>query len=153
MSDKDIQVILRKFLSETSTLSMATVDSKGLPHACNLNFVHDDRLNLYFISSPESAHSRHITKQPHVAATAYSKFGKPDDIHGVQIHGSVEAIKPDDFRVIWAMYCSKFPYAHELEFRARAEQFYRLRPSWFRWIDNAVRFGFKIESDWDGEIT
>ncbi|MDX1565873.1 MAG: pyridoxamine 5'-phosphate oxidase family protein, partial [Phycisphaeraceae bacterium] len=53
-------------LAESTTCCLATVGPQGRPHAANLNFVHRDKLELIFISSPQSAHIRHLDLQPAV---------------------------------------------------------------------------------------
>ena len=136
---------LYDLLHVCSTLALATVDPAGLPHAANLNFVADDELAIYWLSSPESAHSRHIAQQPVVAATAHPPFDRPADIRGIQLHGRAEITPPDRFDALWHAFCEKFPYAAEMEQRARTQRFYQLRPTWARLIDNAIHFGFKQE--------
>lgn len=148
MSSEKLLPILRGLFSRVSTMSLATVDDHGGPHACNVNYVADDACNLYFISHPDSAHSVHIAARPDVAGTVYAPFDKPSQILGVQFRGVCEATDPADFDRIWALYCGKFSYAPQLEERARAERFYRVSPTWFRTIDNSVHFGFRLESKW-----
>ena len=138
--------ILRAFLADASTLGLATTDADGKPHAANLNFVEDADLNLFWVSNPESAHSRHVAARPDTAVTVYTPFERPDRIRGLQLHGRCEAV--DDFDTAWARFCAKFPYATAFEAAAREETFYRFTPSWLRWIDNTVRFRFRMETEW-----
>jgi len=145
---EDLPDLLRRFAAEVPTLSLATADDAGRPHAANLNFAADDALDLFFLSKPTSAHAVHLNTRPEVAATAYAPFESPEQIRGMQIHGRCEAADPADFEATWQIFCAKFPYARDMESRARGESFYRLRPRWIRWIDNRVSFGFKIETPW-----
>ena len=147
MTASDLQSTLRRFFTEAPTLSLATVDDAGHPHAANVNFTADDDLNLYFLSSPDSAHSRHIARCPQIAATCYAEFTDARDIRGAQLRGLCTATDPADFDAHWARFCAKFPYAAEYEAHARAERFYHIHPTWARWIDNRVHFGFKMEMD------
>jgi len=148
MSDDQIQPILRDLLTRVPTMALATVDEHGKPHACNLNFVADDACNLYYVSHPDVAHSRHIAERPDVAGAVYPQFNGPAEIRGAQFHGVCRASDPADFDTIWPMYLAKFPYATQFEERVRAERFYCVSPTWFRTIDNSVHFGFRVESDW-----
>lgn len=135
-------------LRDSATLGLATVDERGEPWAVNVNFVFDDALDLYFISSPDSAHAHHIVARPLVAAAAYAPFHDTASIRGVQLRGSCTLTDPTDMPRLWAMLCDRFPAARALEHRLATERFYRIRPNWFRVIDNTVRFGFKQESRW-----
>ncbi|MEX2672626.1 MAG: pyridoxamine 5'-phosphate oxidase family protein [Phycisphaeraceae bacterium] len=136
---------LRRLLEQATTLSLATVDAADQPHAANVNFVGDEQLNLYWLSSPDSAHSQHLAGHPRVAATAYPPFADPAEIRGVQLHGHAVLVSADRFELLWTRFCEKFPYATGMEERARSQRFYQLTPHWARLIDNSVRFGFKQE--------
>jgi uncharacterized protein YhbP (UPF0306 family) len=144
----DLAQKLRALLAEASTLALATVDPAGHPHAANLNFVADERASLYFISHPDSDHSRHVAADPRIAAALYPPFSALNQIRGVQLRGDCRLTDLADFDRIWSLYVAKFPYGASLEQRARAERFYVVHPNWVRVIDNSVRFGFKIEANW-----
>lgn len=148
MTHDEIVERLRAFCASASTLGVATVDEDGRPHAANVNFVADDEMNLYFISDPECDHARHIARQPLVAGTAYLPFDRVVQIRGIQLRGRCDVVPDVDFDRVWSMFVRRFPYASEFESRARAERFYRITPSWFRMIDNSVRFGHKWETGW-----
>jgi len=152
MDGKHLHKTLLAFFQDASTLSLATVDDDGAPHAANVNFVADEDLNLYWVSHPDAAHSRHIAARPHVAITAYVPFDKPSEIRGLQAHGDAAPIAKDEFNRVFELFCQRFTYAVSFERRIREEQFYRMTPTWVRWIDHAVNFGFKVESDWPKEI-
>ena len=111
----DLPAILRTFLAAEATLSLATVDERGRPHAANVNFVADDRLDLYWVSSPDSAHSRHLERRPDVAVTCYARFRGPDELRGVQIHGRATPRAAEEFEPNWARFTAKFPYATQFE--------------------------------------
>lgn len=144
-----LATVVRDFLDEVPTVSLATVAADGRPHAANLNFVSDDNLCLTFLSRPTSAHARHIGRQPLVAVTAYAPFTCAAEIRGVQIHGACALLPASDFDATWATFCAKHPDAVGFEEMVRREErFYRVRPSWLRWIDNGVQFGFKAETAW-----
>ena len=148
MHEIDIAQTLREFLGSHSTMSLATVDEAGLPHAANVYFAPDEQLGLYFVSHPGSAHSRHIERHSHVAATVYEPVTMWQRIRGVQLHGHAALIDPGEFAMVWKTYLDKFPHIGEIESTVRAQQFYVIRPTWFRWIDNAVKFGFRVETSW-----
>jgi len=143
---------LHKFLGKWKTACLATVDEAAAPHAANIQYAHDradDRLRLYFVSSPESAHSRHIAGNAVVAVTIYAHVRRPDHIHGLQIHGRCAVVaKPsaawDD---AWRVYSAKYPFVKVPPLRNRfmAESFYCVTPTWVRFIDNRRGFGFKQE--------
>ena len=148
MTDLSIGEAIRPCLQSVSTLSLATVGPEGRPHSVNLYFAPDDGLNLYFVSDPGSWHSRHLVHEPCVSGTVYPPVKMWQQIRGVQFHGECGPIDEGDWGRVWGVYLEKFPHIAEVEEMVRSQRFYVIRPSWFRWIDNAVKFGFKIESDW-----
>ena len=95
---------LRDFLAEVPTLSLATVDDAGHPHAANVNFASDESLSIYWLSKPESAHSLHLAARPAVAATAYAPFQSPSEIRGVQLHGEAGPAPDDEFDHLWTLF-------------------------------------------------
>ena len=148
MNQRDLPRQLDRLLRRIPTLALATVDQAGLPHVANVNFVSDDELNIYFLSAPDSAHCQHIARRPRVAACGYPTFRLPHRIRGVQLYGRCRPCPDEQWPEHWRRFCRKFPYAMAYRRRARAERFYCLMPAWFRLIDNSVRFGFKLETDW-----
>lgn len=58
---------LIKFIKSKKLLILSTVDKKGRPWTCNVYFSVDKDFNLFFVSSPNSNHSKHIKDNPHVS--------------------------------------------------------------------------------------
>lgn len=149
MDDAELRSTIDQFLAAATTASLATVDADGHPHAANIQYAVDDHWNLYFVSSPDSAHSQHIALDPRVALTIYGHVDDWRDIHGVQLHGECFAVVDDEpRRRAWNWYKLRFPFVTQNETirdRIEREQFYIVKPSWLRWIDNRREFGFKKE--------
>lgn len=148
---EDIRLIverIKRICGRSSTLGLATVGTDGSPHAANVNFVEDENLDLYFLSAAGTRHSLDVFGNPRVAATAYVPFDRAEQILGLQVHGQCEMLRDAEFNRVWQLFMRKFPYSAAFEERARAERFYRIRPSWFRVIDNSAGFGRKWEVAW-----
>ena len=152
MEDFDFDREIPEFLADCRTASLATVDPDGGPHAANVQYVHDGALKLYFVSSPESAHSRHIGDGGPVAVTIYARNDQPDQIRGVQVHGVCRPVHDETaMNRVWELYVEKFAFAQTYPMRRTIEsqQFYELTPHWMRWIDNRRGFGWKVERELD----
>ncbi len=130
------------------TLALATTDDEGRPYAANVNFVADDDLNFYFLSDADSAHSLHIVRRPRIAACGYPTFRLLKSIKGFQLRGECKQCPQVQWGEHWERFCGKFPYAIPFRQLARRQSFYCITPTWLRLIDNSVRFGFKLETDW-----
>ncbi len=152
MTDEPINILheAASLLAECRTASLATVYVDGRPHAANIQYVHDDQLNIYFVSSEDAAHSRHITKNSTVALTVYHHDDQdPASIRGLQMHGQAQPITDQAERTdALTLYAARFPFITEdPALRAAVEQqtFYRITPTWLRLIDNRRGFGWKAE--------
>lgn len=143
-----------RFLECQRTAGLATVDAKGRPCACNVRYAMDKKGRLYFVSRMDSAHGRQIVGQPMIAMTIYGDADDPMDIHGLQIRGHCTPLLPppegakSHWNQAWTLYAEKYPFVAENELFKQAvwtQCFYRLTPTWMRWLDNRKGFGFKVE--------
>jgi len=139
------------FLATCRTLSLATNDPSGHPHACNIQYAVNEKLEMFWVSSPNSEHSQNIQTNPHAAATIYGHDDRAQNIHGLQIRGTVESLSdPADCNVAYELYTSRFAFVAALpQFQdiLSHSTFYRMKPTWMRWIDNRRGFGWKVEKE------
>ncbi|MCL4237026.1 MAG: pyridoxamine 5'-phosphate oxidase family protein [Anaerolineae bacterium] len=150
----EMRPLLRNFLGGQSTLALATAGlNDGRPQAAPLFFASDDTFNLYWVSDPDSRHSRNLEDWSDVAATVYVHTWDWADIKGVQIEGAAMPVTDDEERQrALAVYSAKFPFVNErFSDLIAASVFYVLRPRWLRWIDNERRFGYQQEFTLSGD--
>jgi len=141
-------------LAQCRTASLATADERGHPHAANIQYVHDERLHLYFVSSEDAAHSRHIAVNPAVALTVYHHNDQdPANIRGLQLHGrATPIIGKADRDMALTLYTSRFPFVSDnpvLGAAVEKQTFYCMTPTWLRLIDNRRGFGWKAKKELD----
>ncbi len=139
-----------ELLADCRTASLATVDEHGHPHAVNIQYAHDDQLRLYFVSSEDAAHSRHIAVNPAVALTVYHHDdAQPENLRGLQLQAHAEAITDEaDRSREMTLYAARFPFITTdpiLGAAVEQQTLYRLTPTWLRLIDNRRGFGWKVE--------
>ena len=92
MKSKDKEKILR-YLQKQPLMSLATKGGKTLWSA-TVYFVADDNLDFYFMSSPDTIHSRNILKNRNVALTVADSSQWPEgEKFGVQASGSCSQYK------------------------------------------------------------
>ena len=145
--------LLRKaaeLLGECRTASLATTDPEGNPHAANIQYVHDDKLRLYYISGKDSAHSQHLAVNPNVAVTIYHHDdAESKTIRGLQIHAIAQLVKDRaENREVTKLYKERYPYVKKnpmLLAAIKLQGFYCLTPTWLRMVDNRKKFGWKEE--------
>lgn len=152
----DMRPLLRDFLAAQSTLALGTAGlSDGRPQVAPLFFVHDDAFNLYWISDPDSRHSKNLADWNDVSAAIYASTWEWTAIRGVQLEGDAMDVEDEDERSAGlALYTQKFAFVND-RFASLVKQsvLYVLRPRWLRWIDNTRKFGyqqeFRLEVDGD----
>lgn len=137
---------VRAFLETQSTLALATADAAGHPHTAPLFYVSDDDLNLYWLSSVSSRHSVNLAAQEYVAAAIYPAVWSWTEIRGLQIEGTAGIVTDAAQReTILDRYRRKFNLPPQFDAVIAQSTLYCLRPTWIRWLDNAVQFGYKAE--------
>lgn len=133
-------------LLNVSTLTLATTDPEGNPHAAPVYFVVDDDVNLYFFSEVKSQHSQHVAQNPKVAAAIYPECEGWRGIKGLQLRGAARLVESaQEWDSAWARYQVKFPFVRALKAVVAKNQLYVFIPSWIRLVDNSRGFGHKKE--------
>ena len=136
-------------LLKNSTMTLATTDLQGNPHAAPVYFVsleQDQHLRLYYFSGEDSQHSQQINQNPKVAAAIYPKCQGWRDIKGLQLSGEAFLVESKvEWEVAWEQYQIKFPFVGSLKAAVIQNKMYVFIPSWIRLLDNSQGFGYKQE--------
>jgi len=148
--DSDVlRAEIEAFLAAHHTVSLATVDDQGAPHAANLLYA-PDGLALYWMSDTTSRHSQHIEARPGVTATVAPDYADFRQIRGLQIFGTARRLAGVESAVTAARMVARYGFLAELAkgpaaLRAAFEKvgFYRLEPARITLIDNTRGFGHK----------
>ena len=168
LSEPALREQISELMHTCRTLSLATLSTqadqqegtdpiRAVPWACELFFVSDDDLVLYFISSPDSRHSQDLLRHPQVAATLSQEASDWFCVKGLQISGEATKVPESQRSEILERYLQKSPQLQAL-YRQPANAaeelvrerlinscFYAIRPHWIRLIDNNRHFASKRE--------
>ena len=134
-----------EIITETTALTLATLDEDGWPRATPLFFAADDRLCLYFLSEAGSRHSQNLAREPRAAAGLFPSVSDWREIRGLQIQGTVSPLAGAEREEALALYARRFPFVADLVDAVHSSEVFRLTPSWIRLIDNRGGFAFKQE--------
>lgn len=149
-------LLLCGFIDGFATLTLATQGPDG-PWAASLFFARDARLNLYFISDRNSRHARELVACDTVAVTVNRDHRHWANIRGLQIAGKAKRVPHARRSEAAELYLKKFtdleapirkPRNAEERAIARrfeASDFFFIRPTTIRMIDNAQGFGHSRE--------
>lgn len=141
------------FLAQHHVLSLATYGGEG-PHATNLFYAHDG-LALFWVSDPDTRHSREIEAEPRVAVTIAPDYSDFSEIRGLQLAGTAVCVDTEGRRA-WHLtqLAARYPFLQRLADApptlqaayARAAV-YRFEPRQVVLIDNTKGFGHKETLD------
>lgn len=87
----DIKNSLKVFIKKSQIVTLATSE-KNKPWICNVFYITDKDLNLYFLSGKKTIHGQHIEKNFNVAVSIYDHKSNFDGVHGVQMTGIVKEL-------------------------------------------------------------
>ena len=142
---KQLRIIAALLRSE-NTLALATVDERGEPSVAPLFYLVDEKLSLYWLSSPRSLHSRNLKRSPRASAVVFRHAESWKGIRGVQMRGTVTVITEKLRRAASIeAYCERFHLGAAFRLAISRCKLYELRPDFFRYIDNSRFFGYKFE--------
>lgn len=78
---------IRELITRTPHLSLATVNGNK-PWVCEVHFVYDDALNLYFISDRSRRHSQDIASNSNVAGNIIAQHELTQSPQGLYFEGT-----------------------------------------------------------------
>jgi uncharacterized protein YhbP (UPF0306 family) len=145
MALKHAQLVAR-LLQQQSTLALATTSADGTPHIAPLFYLAGDALRLFWFSSAASRHSRNLKRDPAAAVTVYRPTRQWREIRGVQLRGTVSVVRdPARRSAMAAAYSARFQLGTAFKAVQARSRLYEFQPSWIRYLDNSIRFGYKFE--------
>jgi uncharacterized protein len=149
MDRNALRAEIEAFLAAHHTVSLATVDDQGAPHAANVLYA-PDGLTLYWMSDTETRHSRHIELRPRVTATVAPDYADFRLIRGLQIFGTARRLAGAESLSTARRMVSRYAFLEQLAsgpaaLRAAFQKagFYCLEPDRITLIDNTQGFGHK----------
>ena len=140
---------IRELLESISTMTLATADLVGNPHAASVYFVAVDTKGcwkIYFFSDEQSLHSCHIDQNPKTAAAIYPECQGWRDIKGLQLRGETYLVESEaEWDPAWQHYQNKFRFVRSMKTAVAQNRLYVFTPNWIRLLDNSMGFGYKKE--------
>lgn len=94
----DVENAIREYLPTVLHMSLAT-SAGGRPWVCEVHFVYDNELNIYWRSKAVRRHSQEIANNPHVAGNIVQQHALDDKPRGLYFEGTaeiLEGLKDDD---------------------------------------------------------
>lgn len=80
--------IARAVLDAGSFMTLATADADGVPWATPVWFATEDYRSLYWVSAPDSRHSRNLAARPEMSAVVFDSTQVPLQVQAVYMSGT-----------------------------------------------------------------
>lgn len=143
----DIKKRIREVLNKTHLMSLATHDDVG-PWVADVIFIYDEDMNIYWMSDPETRHSKAILKNNTAAgAITYSTKSKESNL-GIQFEGIAKQLQGVQFELL-IKHLAKRGYPKPELSQARkildGDLWYQITPSKIFLIDEE-NFGYDRKS-------
>lgn len=90
MDNQVLKEMVRKILEDAFVVSIGVVDEQG-PWVADVTYVHDDQFNIYWVSMPQTRHSKAIEKSGKAAATITASW-TPGEERSIQIEGHAQRV-------------------------------------------------------------
>src|SRR5665213_3517468 len=104
----DVDKVIREYLPTIIHMSLAT-SANNKPWVCEVHYVYDDDLNLYWRSTPARRHSLEISQNPNVAGSIVTQHAPGEKPRGVYFEGTAEQLADvDENHVAYKLYCERF---------------------------------------------
>ena len=149
MDERALATEIDAFLSAHHVLTIAT-SAGDAAHAASLMYAHNDFV-LYWVSDPDTRHSREIEANSQVAATVAPDYTDFRAIRGLQIAGLAERLAaPREIERARILMERRYAFLRDLArgseaLRAASAKagYYALQPKRITLIDNTRGFGHK----------
>lgn len=136
-----IKDLIKEVLRKGYLMSLATLDDGGI-WVADVIYIHDDNLNIYWMSSLEVRHSQAIIKNSRVASTITLSCQGEDNL-GIQFEGVAEKIDGTRYDLALKHYEKRGKSApKETNDVLQGDSWYMLKPKKIELICEEL-FGFK----------
>jgi len=132
-------------------MSLAT-SANNKPWICEVHYVYDDNLNLYFLSKPSRRHSEEIAQNPNVAGNIVKQHSSTEKPRGVYFEGTAEMLaNPGEGSPAYKLYDERFGLSEsmrkEIKDDPAGHKFYKIKPELFVLFDT-INFPDNSRQEW-----
>ena len=128
MTDQEIEEAIRDNIDLTYHMSLATCANE-FPWVCEVHFVYDEQLNLYFRSKESRRHSQEIVENPHVAGNIVDTYSLDESPVGLYFEGIAQKLEDEEIEEIFPLFEDRMGLGEEIIEDARrtdGHKFYKV---------------------------
>ena len=136
---ENVEKTIRDYLPEVIHLSLATCHD-NMPWVCEVHYVFDADLNLYWRSRSTKRHSKEIEANPNVAGNIVKQHTADEEPRGVYFEGAAEMLyHVDANHPAYKLYCERFGTDKDILAEAETDhghKFYKISVKKYYLFDN-----------------
>lgn len=150
----DIEAIVREYINKSLHLSLATANGNA-PWVCEVHFVYDDNLNIYFRSLESRRHSQEVATNPNVAGNIVAQHTIGEYPHAIYFEGTCEKVTDmDAMRAIVPLFQERLGRQDDILGEAQTDEghkFYKISvKDWYAFGKFGGEKGEKYLLPWNG---
>ena len=96
----ELNVGVKEALDRTEIMALSTIGADG-SWTCPVHYHYNEKLELFFMSLPDTKHVKNIYADPRVSLAIFSPPGPTGEKLGLQIKGTATDLGPDDVHGDW----------------------------------------------------
>ena len=104
MAERDLAAIARTIIDVNHYMTLATADAEGQPWASPVFYATADYAEFYWISAPETTHSRNLAQRPEISIVVFDSAAPEGDGQAVYLSATAEQVPDDDLDRALAVY-------------------------------------------------
>jgi uncharacterized protein YhbP (UPF0306 family) len=115
----DLAAMARTIIDANQYMTLATADAQGQPWASPVFYATADYAEFYWISAPETTHSKNLAQRPQVSIVIFDSTAPEGTGQAVYLSATAEQVHDDDLDRALAVYPGPTPDPYRL-YRATA---------------------------------
>jgi uncharacterized protein YhbP (UPF0306 family) len=104
MAEQDLAAIARTIIDANRYMTLATADAQGQPWASPVFYATADYTEFYWISAPETTHSRNLAQRPEISIVIFDSTAPEGAGQAVYLAAAAEQVPDDDLDRALAVY-------------------------------------------------
>ncbi|HEX2745921.1 MAG TPA: pyridoxamine 5'-phosphate oxidase family protein [Streptosporangiaceae bacterium] len=104
MTEQDLAAVARTIIDANQYMTLATADAQGQPWASPVFYATADYTEFYWISAPETTHSRNLAQRPQISIVIFDSRAPEGTGQAVYLSATAEQVPDDDLDRALAVY-------------------------------------------------
>lgn len=135
----DLKSLIQQYLHEANLMQLAT-SRDNQPWVCNVWFVADKNMNIYWFSAISGRHSKELIKNKKIAASIVMPHTPQDIPRGIQLQGTAEELsEKEEINTVYALFKERGfdirTIRTMINSKDKPYRFYQLHPTLFVLFD------------------